>query len=50
MLPKGFSDFDKIKSVELTGDEFSEKSQSIKAEGWDGCIGANCFIKENICE
>ena len=42
--------FDKIKSVELTDGEFEEKSLSIKAEGWDGCIGANCFIKENICE
>jgi hypothetical protein len=29
---------------------FSEKSQSVKAEGWKGCIGSNCFIKENICE
>ena len=42
--------FDKIKSVELIEGEFEEKSQAIKAEGWDGCIGANCFIKETICE
>lgn len=41
---------DKIQSVELIEGEFSEKSQSIKDEGWDGCIGSNCFIKENICE
>ena len=42
--------FDKIKSVALTDADFSEKSQSIKDDGWDGCIGSNCFIKENICE
>jgi len=42
--------FDKIQSVEIIEGDFSEKSQSIKAEGWDGCIGANCFIRENICE
>ena len=42
--------FDKIKSVELIDGTFGEKSQSIKDEGWDGCIGSNCFIKENICE
>ena len=42
--------FDKIKSVELIEGEFGEKSQSVKLEGWDGCIGNNCFIKENICE
>lgn len=42
--------FDKIKSVKLVEGVFNEKSQSIKAEGWDGCIGSNCFIKENICE
>lgn len=41
---------DKIKSVEIVEGIFSEKSQTIKAEGWDGCIGSNCFIKENICE
>lgn len=42
--------FDKIQSVEIIEGDFSEKSLSIKAEGWDGCIGTNCFIKENICE
>ena len=42
--------FDKIKSIKLIEGVFSEKSQSIKLEGWDGCIGSNCFIKENICE
>ncbi|MEP6355936.1 MAG: WYL domain-containing protein [Hyphomicrobiales bacterium] len=42
--------FDKIKSVKIIDGEFNEKSQSIKAEGWKGCIGTNCFIKENICE
>ena len=41
---------DKIKSVQLIDGAFQEKSQSIKLEGWDGCIGSNCFIKENICE
>lgn len=41
---------DKVKSVTIIDGEFGEKSQSIKAEGWDGCIGSNCFIKENICE
>jgi len=42
--------FDKIKSVTVIDGEFGEKSQSVKGEGWDGCIGSNCFIKENICE
>lgn len=42
--------FDKIKSVKVIEGVFSEKSQSIKAAGWNGCIGSNCFIKENICE
>ncbi len=42
--------FDKIKSVEIIDGEFGDKSQSAKAEGWDGCLGSNCFIKENICE
>ena len=42
--------FDKIKSVKVIEGVFSEKSQSIKMEGWDGCIGSNCFIKETICE
>jgi predicted DNA-binding transcriptional regulator YafY len=41
---------DKIKLVEITDGAFNEKAQSIKAKGWDGCIGSNCFIKENICE
>ena len=41
---------DKIQSVQIVDGEFGEKSQSIKVEGWDGCIGSNCFIKENICE
>ena len=42
--------FDKIKSVGVIEGVFNEKSQSVKVEGWDGCIGSNCFIKENICE
>lgn len=42
--------FDKIKSVDVIGGDFSEKSQSVKDAGWNGCIGSNCFIKENICE
>ncbi|MEO9514312.1 MAG: WYL domain-containing protein [Paracoccaceae bacterium] len=42
--------FDKINSVEIIEGEFDEKSQSVKAEGWDGCIGSNCFIEKNICE
>ena len=42
--------FDKIKSANVIEGEFSDESQAIKAEGWDGCIGTNCFIKENICE
>lgn len=42
--------FEKIKSVKPIEGTFSEKSQSIKDEGWDGCLGSNCFIKENICE
>ena len=42
--------FDKIKSVEIVDGEFSDKSQEVKAEGWDGCIGSNCFIEKNICE
>ena len=41
---------DKVKSAEIIAGIFDEKSQSIKTEGWDGCIGSNCFIKENICE
>ncbi len=42
--------FDKIKSAKIVEGDFSEKSNSIKKQGWDGCIGSNCFIKENICE
>ena len=42
--------FDKIKSVKLIDGDFGEISQSVKDEGWDGCLGSNCFIKENICE
>ena len=42
--------FDKIKSVKLVEGKFGDKSQSVKREGWDGCIGSNCFISENICE
>ena len=42
--------FDKIKSIEIVDGDFTEKSRAVKAEGWDGCIGSNCFIAENICE
>ena len=42
--------FGKIQSVRVTDGSFDEKSQSVKNEGWNGCIGTNCFIKENICE
>ena len=42
--------FDKIKSVKAIEGSFGEKSKSVKAEGWDGCIGNNCFIEKNICE
>lgn len=42
--------FDRIQSVEMIEGTFEDKSQTIKAEGWDGCIGSNCFISENICE
>lgn len=42
--------FEKIKSVALIDGGFGEKSQAAKDAGWDGCIGNNCFIKENICE
>lgn len=42
--------FDKIKSVDIIEADFGEKSQSVKAEGWDGCLGKNCFIEKNICE
>jgi len=42
--------FDKIKSVKLIEGTFGEKSQTVKADGWDGCLGSNCFIEKNICE
>ena len=42
--------FDKIRSVEMTEGEFGERSQNVKDEGWDGCIGSNCFIDKYICE
>ncbi len=42
--------FEKIKSVKLIAGTFGEKSQAAKDAGWNGCIGSNCFIKENICE
>ena len=42
--------FDKIKSVSTVSGTFSEKSLTAKAEGWDGCIGNNCFIEKMICE
>ena len=42
--------FDKIKSVTRIDGQFGEKSRAVKAEGWSGCIGNNCFIKEHICE
>jgi hypothetical protein len=35
--------FDKIKLVKVIEGVFSEKSQSIKNNGWDGCIGSNNF-------
>ncbi len=41
---------DKVRSVTLIDGSFGEKSQAVKGEGWDGCIGSNCFIAENICE
>lgn len=42
--------FDKIKGVEIIDGAFSAKSQSAKDEGWNGCIGSNCFIDEIICQ
>lgn len=42
--------FEKIKSVTIIDGDFNEKSQAKKGEGWDGCLGSNCFIKETICE
>ncbi|WP_298261323.1 WYL domain-containing protein [uncultured Litoreibacter sp.] len=42
--------FDKIQSAKIVEGAFGEKSQAAKSEGWDGCIGSNCFIKETVCE
>jgi len=42
--------FDKIRAVSVIEGAFGERSQAAKDEGWDGCIGSNCFIEENICE
>ncbi|MDJ0613042.1 MAG: WYL domain-containing protein [Rhizobiaceae bacterium] len=42
--------FDKIKSVVSIDGTFGEKSEAKKQEGWDGCLGSNCFIEKNICE
>jgi len=42
--------FDKIKDVKLVDGEFEGKSITVKEEGWDGCLGSNCFIEKNICE
>jgi hypothetical protein len=42
--------FEKIKAAEAIEGDFGEKSLAAKAEGWDGCIGSNCFIDKNICE
>ncbi|MDB4558993.1 WYL domain-containing protein [Amylibacter sp.] len=42
--------FEKIKSAQMIEGDFGEKSQAAKDEGWDGCIGTNCFIEKNICE
>lgn len=42
--------FDKIKSVKLIEGAFGDKSTETKREGWDGCLGNNCFIEKNICE
>ncbi len=42
--------FDKIKSVTPIDGTFGEKSQAKKQEGWNGCLGNNCFIEKNICE
>jgi len=41
---------EKIKSATVIDGQFGEKSQAKKEDGWDGCLGSNCFIKENICE
>jgi len=50
LKPSYFFKFEKIKSVELIDGTFAEKSQAAKDAGWNGCIGSNFFIKENICE
>ena len=42
--------FDKIKEVNVIVPIFGEKSRAAKAEGWDGCIGDNCFIERMVCE
>ncbi len=42
--------FEKIEKVTIIDGEFEEKSQDLKDEGWDGCLGKNCFIKETVCE
>lgn len=42
--------FDKIQSVDLVDGKFGDKSRSAKEEGWNGCIGSNCFIDKMICE
>ena len=42
--------FDKIKSATLIGGSFGDRSLEVKQEGWDGCLGNNCFIEKNICE
>ncbi len=42
--------FDRILSVNIIDGEFGARSQEVRAEGWDGCIGSNCFIAETLCE
>ena len=42
--------FDKIKEVDIVEGEFGEKSIAAKADGWDGCLGSNCFIERMVCE
>ncbi len=41
---------DKIKTVILIKGSFGARSQSAKDDGWDGCLGSNCFIRETICK
>ncbi|MEM8861562.1 MAG: WYL domain-containing protein [Chloroflexota bacterium] len=41
---------DRVKSLKIIEGAFGEQSQSVKAVGWDGCLGNNCFIEENLCE